>query len=65
VFKISDGIKKLGDSANSAIWELNDHFGSYVVAAREFFRIQLIFDDVNDFLWAKFNWLMLKLTLIW
>jgi len=55
----------LGDDENGAIWDLNEHFGSYVVATRGYFRVQLIFDDVNDFVWAKFNWLMLKLRLIW
>jgi len=50
---------------DGAIWDFNDHFGSYVVAARGFFQIQLIFDDVNDFVWTKFNWLMLKLRFIW
>jgi len=49
VAKFCDGIEKLSDSANGAIWELNDHFGCYVVAARVFFRAQFIFDDVNDF----------------
>jgi len=53
VAKFCDGIEKLDDSANSAIWELSDHFGCYAVAARVFFRVWLIFDDVNDFVWAK------------
>jgi len=26
--QVCDGIEKLGDSANSAIWELDDDFGS-------------------------------------
>jgi len=34
VAKFCDGIEKLGDSANGAIWELGDHFGCYEVAAR-------------------------------
>jgi len=61
VAKFCDGIEKLDDSANSAIWELSDHFGCYAVAARVFFRVWLIFDDVNDFVWAKLNSLILKL----
>jgi len=36
VAKFCDGIEKLGDSANGAIWELCDHFGGYEVAARDF-----------------------------
>jgi len=65
VAKFWDGIEKLGDSANGAIWELNDHFGGYKFAARRFFRLQLIFDDANDFVWSKHNWLVLNLRLIW
>jgi len=65
VAKFCDGIEKLGDSAGGAIWELSDNFGGYEVAAQKFFRIQLIFYDVNDFVWAKLNWLLLKLRLVW
>jgi len=58
VAKFCYGIEKLGDSACRTIWELNDHFRCYEVAAWRFFRIQLIFDDANDFVWAKLSWLM-------
>jgi len=57
VAKPCNGIEEMGDSASCAIWELNSR-------CWRIFRIQMIFDEMSDFVWSKFHWLALQLHTI-
>lgn len=56
VTKFGDGIKELGYVANCRMWQLDDHFRCYKVAAGGFFRAEIVFDYFSYFFRTKHNW---------